>query len=526
MAAWGALGLAIIAGVVSLLPFGLGSADLVLVALLGVAGIPGAEAAAIAFGYRIVSTLPLGLLGVASYALLSAGLPDGQAAAAARLAGAAMQDEAAGSPPMTILAAALLVGAFVLAAALAVPAARRTGLHPWHPAVAWLGLEAVFFGIGSTLLALDGRPGPALYVAGCVAAFGIALALSDRIAQRRAGATVPATRPDVPATRPDGPDPAPIRPWVVVALAVLGLLWIAPTIARVGLPFLAGDITGARSELTGLPIQELRVAIPALALAVLLTSASSTRQRVLAWVVVGVLLAFDLALASRYLAAELVAVVVVGVGLAGWRVPLRTVVVIGLASVVAFGGIQVLRAYDQAAGRELAFAFERTVGRVVYIQPRTLEALQAVIPDEQPFFGGLTWLRRLGPAFGRPDIPNLGYWIYPRMFPDQTEPGYAAPGLVGEAWANFGPAGLGLFALLGVGVERLGALVARRRDGTGDVIAAALVIVFVARTHALGVNGLAVLLAFVVGWRVLAAGGIRGPDGLLLELRRTVAWRT
>ncbi len=91
--AWGALGLGIMAGVLSLLPFGLGSADLVLVALLGVAGIPAAEAAAIAFGYRIVSTLPLGLAGVASYAFLSARLPHGQAGEAARAAGAGLRDD-------------------------------------------------------------------------------------------------------------------------------------------------------------------------------------------------------------------------------------------------------------------------------------------------------------------------------------------------------------------------------------------------------------------------------------------------
>jgi len=75
VAAWGALGMALTAGVLSLLPFGLGSADLVLVALLGVAGVPGTEATAMAFGYRLVSTLPLGLAGVASYAWLSAKLP-------------------------------------------------------------------------------------------------------------------------------------------------------------------------------------------------------------------------------------------------------------------------------------------------------------------------------------------------------------------------------------------------------------------------------------------------------------------
>jgi len=89
-AAWGALGLGIVVGVLSLLPFGLGSADVVVAGLLVVAGVPAAEAVAITFGYRIVSTLPLGLLGVASYALLSARLPHGDASEAASAASAAL----------------------------------------------------------------------------------------------------------------------------------------------------------------------------------------------------------------------------------------------------------------------------------------------------------------------------------------------------------------------------------------------------------------------------------------------------
>ncbi len=278
-----------------------------------------------------------------------------------------------------------------------------------------------------------------------------------------------------------------------------------------GLPALADDITGARSELTGLTVQELRVAFPALALGLLLTAAGRPRAwQAASYAAIVGLLVFDLALASRYLGAELVAVLLVGVGLAGWRLPWRWLATVAVIGIVAFGGIQVLRAYDQAAGRELAFAVERTVNRVILIQPRTLEALQDVIPDEQPYFGGLTWARRLGPMLGRPDIPNLGYWIYPRVFPGQDPPGYLAPGIIGEAWANLGPAGLALFGLLGVGIERLGAVLARRRRGTGDIIAGALAVVFVARTHALGVNGLAVLLVLVIAWRLLAAGGVGG----------------
>ncbi len=422
---------------------------------------------------------------------------------------------------MNLLVSLLVIGAFVAAAGLVLPAVRRTGLGVWHPAIAWLVLHAVFFGIGSVRLAIDDRTGPALYVAGCTLALALGVAISDRVARRRAGPAHPAT--DIPDS--DGQlDAGHWRPVVAIGLAVLGLVLILPTIARVGLPALADDITGARSELTGLTVQELRVAFPALALGLVLTAAGRPRAwRLASYATIVALLAFEIALASRYLAAELVAVLLVGVGLAGWRLPWRWLATAAVVGVLAFGGIQILRAYEQAAGRELAFAVERTINRVILIQPRTLEALQDVIPDEQPYFGGLTWARRLGPLVGRDDIPNLGYWIYPRVFPAQDPPGYLAPGIVGEAWANFGPAGLGLFALLGVGIERLGALLARRRHGTGDIIAGALLVVFVARTHALGVNGLAVLIALVVAWRLLAADG---AGGLWRDVRMALSWRT
>jgi uncharacterized membrane protein YbhN (UPF0104 family) len=98
LAAWGALGLSITAGVLSFLPFGLGAADLVLVALLGVLGVEPATAAAIAFSYRLVSTLPTALLGVASYAWLSARLPAGGLDGAADAARSGLGAVAAGDP--------------------------------------------------------------------------------------------------------------------------------------------------------------------------------------------------------------------------------------------------------------------------------------------------------------------------------------------------------------------------------------------------------------------------------------------
>ena len=188
---------------------------------------------------------------------------------------------------------------------------------------------------------------------------------------------------------------------------------------------------------------------------------------------------------------------------------------------VLFGGVQILRAYDQAQGQELAFAVERTVNRVLLVQPRTLDAIMTAIPADEPFFGGLGWLRRLGPVFGR-EVPNLGYWIYPRVVGDaQAVAGYAAPGLIGEAWANFGWAGLALFAALGAVAERLAALIARR-PGQADRVAAALLVLFMARTHALGLGGLAILVVLVVGWRIVAASG----GGLGGRLRAVLAWRS
>ena len=317
--------------------------------------------------------------------------------------------------------------------------------------------------------------------------------------------------------------------WSSWDAAIVGVVLIAPTLLRVGLPFLAGDITGARSELAGLSVQVLRVAVPALGLGLILwprsavDEATAASRRRLGWLAFGVLVALEIVLASRYLVAELLAVALVGIGLAGWRLRARRLAALALIAVLAFGGIGILRAYDQAAGRELAFAFERTVNRVVLIQPRTLEALQAAIPAEQPFFGGLTWVRRLGPVLGRPDIPNLGYWIYPRLFPGQEPPGYAAPGIIGEAWANFGAAGVALFALLGLVAERLGAFLSSTPPGDRRSRGRLAGIVFLARTHALGVNGFAVLVALVIAWRVLAAGGLGGS---WRDVRATLAWRT
>ncbi len=427
--------------------------------------------------------------------------------------------------PEALLAAAAVAVALAAGVMLVLPAVRRTGLGIVHPALAWLALHAIFFGVGAALLATAGAiaPGPAWYTAAAAVATGLGVAASDRVAARRGAEPYD---PQLPIRR-GTPDPAPVRTIVVVALLLLALAAIAPVLVAGGLPLLADDPTGARTELAGILLQPLRIALPAAAVVALLAAARTpSRLRVIAAAAgTGLAVVFTILLASRYLAAELAAALLVAWLVAGRRIPARVVAAVAVTALLAFGAVQVVRAPELSSGRELVFAVERTVSRVLFAQPRTLDGLMEVIPAETPYFGGLTWLRRLGPALGREDVPNLGYWIYPRVFPGQDPGirGYAAPGLVGEAWANFGALGLAIFLALGVVLERLGALIARKRTGSGDVVAGSLAIVVLARTHALGLNGAVVLLVLVAGWRLLAAGGTRA---LAADAARVARWRT
>jgi len=416
------------------------------------------------------------------------------------------------------LAVAALIGGFAVAGALVLPAARRD-LRLLHPAVIWLAVEAVFFGVGSAAMAvIDGVPGPALYVGGAAAATGAGVWLANRLSIRReSGTTVTAAPAPLVVER----DARRLGP---PGFALVSLVATLPTLVATGLPLLAGDMTSARLELTGLPVQLVRVALPGLAAAWLLDSAAGyppAGTRLVAWLALVVTVGFGLLLASRYLPLELIAIVVLAWLLAGRRVPWRPALLLVAGAAVLFVAILLVRNVDRTEGRPLEFAAERTVSRVFLVQPRTLAALQRRIPAAQPYFLGLTWLRRLGPLMGRPDIPNLGYWIFPDVVPGSTDQGYAAPGLLGEAWANFGVGGLLLFVLLGIACERLGAVVAARRERVVDIVAGAMAIVFVARTHAVGVLGLAVLLALVVLWRWVA-----GQDaGLLRTLAAAATWR-
>ena len=74
-AAWGVLGLAILAGVFSALPFGLGATDVVLVVLLERLGVGTVAAGAAVLLLRATATLPLGVAGTISWSMLAGRRP-------------------------------------------------------------------------------------------------------------------------------------------------------------------------------------------------------------------------------------------------------------------------------------------------------------------------------------------------------------------------------------------------------------------------------------------------------------------
>ena len=417
-----------------------------------------------------------------------------------------------------ILGAVAVVLGFGAAAMVLSPLATRRRLGVLHPAIVWLMLEAIFFGVGSLALALgEDRPGPALYLAACVLAAAVGAWLAHRVGPFAAGPVPPPDPPEHPVAETGR------RRWVPTVLAAAAVGVLLPTVLETGLPLFSSDATAARAALVGLPIQFVRVAIPGLAAVLLLESLAGRPafgRRTVTLGIIGALVAFMLSLASRYLVIELLAGLTLAWLLTGRAIALRTAAIAGLIGLVGFVSIGVFRAPDDFAPGPGSIAAQRTISRLFLVQPRTLDALQATIPAKEAYFLGLTWFRRIGPLVGRDDIPNLGYWIYPKVVDEsQDVAGYAAPGLIGEAWANFGPAGVALFGLLGIGMEGLAAWVAAHRTRVVDIAAGSLAILFVARTHALGLLGMAVLLGLVLGWWLLAGARLHrtqvraGPEG-------------
>ena len=142
----------------------------------------------------------------------------------------------------------------------------------------------------------------------------------------------------------------------------------------------------------------------------------------------------------------------------------------------------------------------------------------ALIPAEEPYFGGSTYVRRISTFLGQEDRPALGYWLYERLFPGQPG-GFAAPGVAGEAWANAGPLlVVAIMAALGAFAAWLARAFGRLPGGPADRAFAAIVVVAVARTYATSLNGFLLTVLVAAAWWFAASGRLgrlvqrRSPD--------------
>ena len=188
---------------------------------------------------------------------------------------------------------------------------------------------------------------------------------------------------------------------------------------------------------------------------------------------------------------------------------------LGAGALVLFVGVQLLRVGPEGGFSSAAdvaeFAVRRTIDRVLLIHPKTLELVARDIPAREPYFGGATYVRRIAVLLGQEDRPALGYWIYERLFPGETG-GFAAPGVLGEAWANGGPVlSVVLMVALGVLAQVAGKKVALLPPGATNLAFAALVSVAIARSYATNLNGMLITLAVATAWWIATTPTGRPP---------------
>jgi hypothetical protein len=403
-----------------------------------------------------------------------------------------------------IFLAALMLGAVVVAWRSF--GRTRSILDATTPGHVFLLFFVVSTAVGSIVLLVSGKgtvAGPALITFGLVA-FATGAAIAARFGQ-------------VP--EPLGP-PAEVgrinRP-VVILLAGIGLAAYAVIALRFGIPFLSDDAQGVRAAFNGLAFDVFRWLVPPAALVTVAVALAhgGSRTWALAVVVNAGLLLLMFLIASRALPFELAAEIILLALWAGRRVARRTWLALAMAALVFFVGVQLLRVSGNGGFRDLPdvakFTVVRTLDRVVFIQPRSLDIVARRIPRRHPFYAGSTYVRWLATLRGEPAPQALGYWIYEQLYPDQPG-GFATPGVLGEFWANGGIPLVALgMGLLGAVVQMLGRLIARFDRGVADRVLAALLVVAVGRMYATSMNGFLLTLVVFVGWRIAVTLPILPP---------------
>lgn len=409
------------------------------------------------------------------------------------------------------IAIVVIAGASVVAWRVGGP--RDRPFDPSSPIRIVLLVYLLMYGLGSVWIAASGEA-----VAGPLAAAGGFVALA-------AGAWV-GVRVFGPAhVIASGMVEGVIRPIPMGLLAVVGLagyLWLA---TRYGIPLLSDDPLATRSSFGGIPFDLFRWFVPPAVLVAF--GVAVVRRSGRAWAIAAALMAVVIGLeiiaASRALPLELGLAAVLMILWAGLRIKLRVWTILGVATAVLFLAVLFARMGSGLSfadpGSAAAFAANRTVGRVVLIHPRTIDVVVRTFPAEQAFFGGGTYVRWLAPLSGGERQESLGSILFRKLFPNEPPGGFAAPGILGEAWANAGPILAGLL-VAGIGfaaaaLSRLGALL---RPTVVDRTFLAVLSVALARSYASSLNGLILTAAVSTFWWLVCSGRLERIG--VLTLRR------
>ncbi len=410
--------------------------------------------------------------------------------------------------------AGLAVAALVSAGAILAwwaggPPGRRWAF--WTPVRVLVLGYLVLMGFGAVALAAGGDAvGGPLLIGGGFVAMGVGAWLTRRLIG--------------PPSMPAGITTETIRIPVVLVLVGVGLamyVWLA---VDYGVPLLGGQAQTARLGWAGARLDLFRWLVPPAAL-LCLGFALATRRRdtaIMAAGALGAVVALEVAFASRALPLELGLAALLVALWAGRHIGHRDWILVGAAAALVFFGVLFARIAPGGSFTgpldAFAFAVTRAIDRVLLIHPRTIDVIVDVYPAEAPYIAGGSYVRWLAHLRGVEPPPALGTELFARLFPDEPPGGFASPGLLGEAYANFGPVwailvmgGLGAVAVLS------GRWLSRAPPDAATLTLAALVVVALLRTYATSLNGLLLTVGAGIGWWLLVDSG--GAGRLLAGVR-------
>ena len=394
------------------------------------------------------------------------------------------------------LIVAVLVGAGATLAWMAGgPPGRRW--VPWTPVRVLVLGYLVLDGLGAVALATsgEGSNGP-LLIGTAFVAIGIGAWLMRRLAG--------------PPGIPHGITTGNVRVWVVAVLVGVGIAMYAWLAADHGVPLLGANAQAARLGWGGVRLDLFRWLVPPAAL-LCLGFALVTRRHdmaIIAAAALAAVAALEVAFASRALPLELGLAALLVVLWAGRRVDRRGWILVAAAAGLVFFGVLFARVAPGGSFSgpldTVAFAVNRAVDRVMLIQPRTIEVVVDVYPAEAPYITGASYVRWLYYLRGVEAPPPLGSELFRRLFPDEPPGGFASPGLLGEAYANFGPVWA---LLLMIGLGALAAWTSRWfahvPPDAATLTFASLVVVALLRTYATSLNGFLLTIGAAIGWWLL-----------------------